>query len=133
MSATACIFVLVVAITRPPLVVALEEIIIALLITTEEVFIGTAFGARYPDFQERPRPRFVDPLGIIAMMIVGMIVLVLTALPSILGSALVSIPGVQPQLRSLFFVSIAFAAAVIGLSYRWAARETRRLFVEFRG
>ncbi|MDA4118299.1 MAG: hypothetical protein OK455_08145 [Thaumarchaeota archaeon] len=132
MSATACIFVLVVAITRPPLVEALEEIVIALLITTEEVFIGTAFGARYPDFQERPRPRFVDPLGIIAMMIVGMIVLVLTALPSILGSALVSIPGIQPQLQSLFFVSIVFATAVIGLSYRWAARETRRLFVEFR-
>ena len=48
------------------------------------------------------------------------------------GSALVSVPGVQAQVQSLFFVSIVFALAVIGLSFRWASRETKKLFVEFK-
>ena len=53
----------------------LENLVIAVAITVEEVFIGTAFGAKYPDFQERPRPRFVDPLGHHLDVIVGMVVM----------------------------------------------------------
>jgi hypothetical protein len=130
--ATVCIYVVVVATSRPPLLYALEYFVLAVAITVEEVFIGTAFGARYPDFQERPRPRFVDPLGIMAMVIVGMTILFVTALPAILGSVLGSFQGIQSELHQLFFVSIVFAAAVIGLSYRWASAETKKLFVEFR-
>jgi len=133
MVATVGIFVAVTVITRPPLFTTLENFVIAVAITAQEVCIGTAFGARYPDFQERPRPRFVDPYGVILMVIVGMVIVFITALPSIVGEALTSFPGVQSEVRPLFLVSLAFAAAVIGLSYSWANRETKKLFVEFTG
>jgi len=133
MVATVGIFVAVTVITRPPLFTTLENLAIAVAITAQEVCLGTAFGARYPDFQERPRPRFVDPYGVILMVIVGMIIVFVTALPSIVGEALSSFPGVQSRVQPLFLVSLVFAAAVIGLSYSWANRETKKLFVEFRG
>jgi Putative ATP-binding cassette len=132
MLATVGIFAVVTVIARPPPLVTLENFVIAVAITAQEVCIGTAFGAKYPDFQERPRPRFVDPFGIIVMVIVGMVVIVITALPSIASDALTSFPGVQSQVRPLFLASVAFAVAVIGLSYRWANRETKKLFVEFK-
>jgi len=132
MVATVGIFVVVTLISRPPPIVTLENFVIAVAITAQEVCIGTAFGAKYPDFQERPRPRFVDPFGIIVMVIVGMTVVVITALPSILGDALSSVPGFKSQIQALFLASVAFAVAVIGLSYSWASRETKKLFVEFK-
>ncbi|MGH9919516.1 MAG: putative ABC transporter permease subunit, partial [Nitrososphaerales archaeon] len=132
MLATVGIFVVVTVVSKPPPLEALENLAIALAITTQEVLIGTAFGAKYPDFQERPRPRFVDPYGVILMVIVGMVVVLVTALPAIVGEALSSFPGVQSEVQPLFLVSLAFAAAVIGLSYSWANRETKRLFVEFK-
>jgi len=133
MLATVSVFVIVTAVTRPPPLIAAENFAVAVAITTQEVCIGTAFGARFPDFQERPRPRFVDPLGIIAMVIVGLVVMAVTALPSILGDALSAFPAIRIQIQSLFLVSMAFAVAVIGLSYSWANREAKRLFVEFTG
>ena len=132
MLATVCIFIVVTVISRPPPLAIFENLVVAVAITAQEVCIGTAFGAKYPDFQERPRPRFVDPLGIIVMMIVGMTVLFVTALPSILSEALTSFPGLESQVQPLFLASVAFAAAVIGLSYSWASRQTKKLFVEFK-
>lgn len=132
MLATVFIYVVVIVISRPAPVAALEDLALAVAITAEEVLIGTAFGARYPDFQERPRPRFVDPYGIIIMVVVGMTVMLVTALPLVLRAALTSFPGLESEVQDLFLVSLAFAVAVIGLSYSWASREASRLFVEFR-
>jgi len=132
MVATVSIFIVVTVISRPPPLVIFENLAVAIAITAEEVCVGTAFGAKYPDFQERPRPRFVDPFGIILMIIVGMTVLLVTALPSILSGALASFPGLESQVQPLLLASLAFAAAVAGLSYGWARRQTKKLFVEFK-
>jgi len=132
MTATLGIFAVVTVISRPPPLVIVENLAIAVAITVQEVCIGTAFGAKYPDFQERPRPRFVDPIGIIVMFIVGMTVMVVTALPSMLSEALTSFPGTESQVQPLLLASVAFAVAVSGLSYSWARRQTKKLFVEFK-
>lgn len=132
MVATVGIFATVTAITRPPPLAIIENLVVAVAITAQEVCLGTAFGARYPDFQERPRPRFVDPLAIIVVVIIGMVVMLVTALPSILNDVLLSVPGAQPMAQPLYLASIAFAVAVIGLSYSWANRETKKLLVEFK-
>jgi hypothetical protein len=131
-TATLCILAVITAVDKPPPLVFAENLAIALAITVEEVCIGTAFGARYPDFQERPRPRFVDPIGIIVMVIVGMVVMVVTVLPALLSEALSSYPTIETQVQPLFLASLAFAVAVAGLSYGWARRATTKLFVEFR-
>jgi len=132
MLATVFIYVVVTVIARPSPLAAVEDLVLAVAITAEEVLIGTAFGAKYPDFQERPRPRFVDPYGIIVMVIVGMAVMLVTALPLVLQQALTSFPGLESEVQDLFLASLVFAGAVIGLAYSWASRETRKLFVEFR-
>jgi putative ABC exporter len=132
MLATVFIYVVVTVISRPAPFAALEDLVLALAITAEEVLIGTAFGAKYPDFQERPRPRFVDPYGIIVMVIVGMVVMLVTALPLVLQEALTTFPALESEVQELFLVSLGFAVAVIGLSYSWASRETKKLFVEFK-
>jgi hypothetical protein len=132
MLATLSIYAVVTVISRPAPLAAFEDLLLAVAITAEEVLIGTAFGAKYPDFQERPRPRFVDPYGIIVMVVVGMTVMILTALPLLLRAALTSFPSLESEVQDLFLVSLAFAVAVIGLAYSWASRQTRRLFVEFR-
>lgn len=129
--ATVFIFLVITAITRPPPVAAVEYFLVALAITAEEVCLGTAFAARYPDFQERPRPRFVDPVGIIMMVIVGLALMVATAAPAIYAFAVLP-PSRLSSPQPLILVSLAFAAVVTAASYRWANREARRLFVEFR-
>lgn len=131
LTATLAIFAVIVALARPPPITIVENLAIALAIAFEEVCIGTAFGAKYPDFQERPRPRFVDPYGILAMMLVGMVIMAITALPTILTSALSSFPAIQGEIQPLFLASVVFAAAVSLLAYGWARRQTARLFVEF--
>jgi hypothetical protein len=132
MLATVFIYVVVMLVSRPTPLAAFEDLLLALAITAEEVVIGTAFGAKYPDFQERPRPRFVDPYGIIVMVVVGMTVMLVTAAPLVLLDALTSFPGLESEVQDLFLVSLAFAVAVIGLAYGWARRETTKLFVEFK-
>jgi len=131
-TATLCIFAVVTAVDRPPPLVLVENLAVAVSIAVEEVCLGTAFGARYPDFQERPRPRFVDPIGLIVMVIVGMVVMVVTVLPAVLSEVLTSFPTIESQVQPLFLASVAFAVAVTGLSYSWARRSTKKLFVEFR-
>jgi hypothetical protein len=132
MVATVAIFVIITFITRPPPLIIAEDFVIAIAITLEEVCLGLAFGAKYPDFQERPRPRFVDPIGILALVIIGLIVMILTALPVILSDVLSSFSVAQSQIQPLFLASLAFAVAVIGLAYAWANREAKKLFSEFR-
>ena len=120
------------ALSRPPLVAGLEDLATALVITVEQVFIGLALGARYADFQERPRPRFVEPIGILVLMVVGISVMLVTALPAILRNVVSSVPGVEPIPSFITVASFAFALAVAGLAYRWAGRETSKLLTELR-
>ncbi len=132
MVATVGIFAIIAFLTRPPPLIVAEDFAIAVAITVEEVCLGLAFGARYPDFQERPRPRFVDPIGILILVILGLVVMFLTALPVILIDILSSFSGAQSQVQPLFLVALAFAVAVVGLSYSFATRQTKKLFTEFK-
>lgn len=131
MIATVGMFVVVTAISRPPPAAVAENFVVAVAITAQEVCLGTAFGVRYADFQERPRPRFVDPYGILLMMIVGITLLFVTASPSLLTAALVSFPALQSKVQPLYLASVLFAATVALLSYRWASGQAARLLAEF--
>lgn len=132
--ASMCMFTVVTVVAPAPLVTVASNLAIALAITVEEVCIGLAFGARFPDFQDRPRPRFVDPIGIIVMVLIGIGVMLVTAIPVIVGDiAVATAPGPGSAAPPyLFLSSLVFAGAVIALTSRWAVRETRRLFAEFR-
>src|SRR5208283_4401624 len=101
-------------------------------IAVEEVCIGLAFGASHPDFQERPRPRFVDPFWLIVMLLVGVVALFATALPIIVRDVVGAIPGVSFPVNYFFPVAVVFAAAVSALAYRSATRSVETLMSEYR-
>ena len=67
---------------------ALVVLVMGILLTIEENFVGIGFGARYPDFQERPRPRFVEPIAILLAILLGFGLTLVGALPIILNAVL---------------------------------------------
>ncbi|MGA2198545.1 MAG: hypothetical protein ABSG45_01260 [Nitrososphaerales archaeon] len=108
-----------------------ENLAIAISIAVENVFIGLAFGARFPDFQERPRPRFMDPIWLLVMTMVGLVTALVTAVPVLLRDVASTAPGLTVPLY-LFPAAALLAAVVSLLAYRWAKRSVQNLMVEYR-
>jgi hypothetical protein len=108
-----------------------QNLVIAMAIVVEEVSLGLAFGARFPDFQEKPRPRFVDPIWLLVMTIAGMAVALVTAVPVIFLDVASTVPGASTP-AYLLPAAIAFAAVVTALSYRFAGNSVRNLMAEYR-
>ena len=131
LTAAMAIFLVVSIVDRVSPLALAENLLITIAITVEAVFIGLEFGARYPDIQDRPRPRFVDPVGILIMMIVGVIIIFITALPAIAIEILSVIPGSSAPSGYLLAASIVFAGLITALFYRWTSRAVKKLFSEF--
>ncbi len=112
--------------------VILEDLAIAVSITVEEVCVGLAFGARFPDFQERPRPRFVDPIWLLVMTVVGLGVALVTALPIIFRDILTAVPGAFSVPWYLFPAGVVFAGIVSVFAYRFARSSSEKLMAEYR-
>ena len=112
--------------------VLVENITIAASITVEEVCVGLAFGARFPDFQERPRPRFIDPVWLLVMTAAGLAVALVTALPIIFRDILTAVPGAFAIPWYLFPAAWVFAGVVSVLAYRFAKGSSERLMAEYR-
>jgi hypothetical protein len=132
LTATVATFVVFSVIGGKPVGVLIENIVIAISITVEEVFIGLGFGAAHPDFQERPRPRFVDPYWLIIMIPVGFSVAFVTAVPIVLRDVFSIVPSAGSAPLYLFPAAVAFAAVVTVFSYRWARGSVRKLMSEYR-
>jgi hypothetical protein len=115
------------------LVNLLENLLVAGAIAVEEVCVGLGFGASYPDFQERPRPRFVDPFWQLVMIIgVALPILGVTAIPILVRDVIGTIPGASFPVGYLFVAALVFAGAISGLFYRWAGRGVDRLMAEYK-
>jgi len=87
----------------------------------EETFIGLGFASRYPDFSERPRPRFVRPVGMLVAFPTGVAIMLVTISPILVslvaGSLAVDIGSLYAILTA---AALVFAVAVPLLAYRWA-------------
>ena len=107
------------------------SLLASFVIALECTFIGVAVGARFPDLQERPRPRFVNPLGMLLAMVLGVVSSFVTAFPLVLW------PFLGEYFEGLgltFGVGVAGGLAFGGLvslaGYRWALSGTTRLMEE---
>ncbi|HEV2316820.1 MAG TPA: hypothetical protein VGV89_04515 [Thermoplasmata archaeon] len=69
----------------PPIAIASAFGIVALTVL-EGSFVGLVFAARFSDFQERPRPQYLQPSAMLAAMLVGLIVMFATIIPIDLGA-----------------------------------------------
>ena len=109
----------------------LAMILLAPALALEETFVGLGFGMRYPDFADRPRPRFVRPLGMLIALPLGLLLMVITLSPILVG---LIAAGLLLSLGSSFeiLVSAAFVFTVVitVLFYRWALSGARGLLRE---
>jgi hypothetical protein len=83
---------------------------LGLAVVFEESAIGICFGARFPDFREIVRSRYVGVWGSLLGMSVGIISAMLTAFPIIIS--VIRYHSIIPQLVSLSFI-FAFAVFVV--------------------
>ena len=99
----------------------LVSLVVSLVIALECAFIGVSLGVRYPDLQERPRPRFVRPAGMLVAMVVGVAASFVTALPLVVWPFA---GGYFEGLGLSFGVAVAGGLVFGGLvsygAYRWA-------------
>jgi hypothetical protein len=88
-------------------------------------FWGLAFASRYSDFQERPRPQFLRPGGMLAATGSGMVLLFAILVP---GTFALLSPS--PASLSLGLVSAGLALGVGGIAVAWTISGFRRLLTE---
>ncbi|MDA4128274.1 MAG: hypothetical protein OK422_02235 [Thaumarchaeota archaeon] len=110
---------------------AVESLVLAPALAIELTFYGLGFATRFPDFAERPRPRFIRPAGMLIAMPTGLVLSLITSSPFLItvlatsfGLELGSLPIV------LVGAALVFAAVVALLSYRWALAGMKALFSE---
>ena len=99
----------------------LSVLMLAPAVAVEETFIGLGFASRFPDFSERPRPRFVRPVGMLVAFPTGVAIMLATISPVIVsliaGRLAFNIGSIYTILTA---AALLFAVAVSLLAYRWA-------------
>ncbi|MGD0478190.1 MAG: hypothetical protein ABSB29_08505 [Nitrososphaerales archaeon] len=107
------------------------SLLVSIAIVMECVFIGLGVATRFPDLQERPRPRFVQPGGMILAMISGVLLAFITAFPLVLWPFM---PGYFEGLGLSYGIAVgiglAFGCVVCVLAYRWAMSGVAKLLNE---
>jgi hypothetical protein len=88
-------------------------------------FWGLVFASRFSDFQERPRPQFLRPGGMLAATGSGMVLLFAILIPGTFALLSPSSASV-----SLGLVCAALAVGVGGLAVLWTVSGFRRLLRE---
>lgn len=109
----------------------LSALVVSVLIAIECTLIGIGVSARFPDLQERPRPRFVTPKGMLIAMIVGIFLAIITAVPIVFWQF---IGGYFEAFGLSFSAALAivtvFGATVSVAAYRWAISSVSKLMTE---
>ncbi|MGD0145998.1 MAG: hypothetical protein ABSB53_03985 [Nitrososphaerales archaeon] len=107
------------------------SLLVSIAIVAECVFIGLGVATRFPDLQERPRPRFVQPGAMILAMLLGMLLALVTAFPLTLWPFMSSyLEGVGLSYGVAVGLGLAFGCVVCVIAYRWAKSGAAKLLNE---
>lgn len=96
---------------------------LGIAVVFEESAIGICFGARFPDFREIVRSRYVGVWGSLFGMLLGIIAAMLTASPIIIS--VIWYPSILPQLAALSFI---VAGAIFVAASKIAKGQIKALF-----
>ena len=111
--------------------VFLASLAVSLVVAVECTLIGLAVGTRFPDLQERPRPRFVRPLGLLLAMVVGILTAFITALPLVIWPFMGSyLESIGLSFGVAIAGGIAFGVVISVVSYHFALSGTSELLAE---
>jgi hypothetical protein len=109
----------------------LASLAVSLVVALECTLFGFAVGTRFPDLQERPRPRFVRPLGLLVAMVVGVLAAFITALPLVLWPFMGSyFEGLGVSFGVAVVGSTLFGVVVSVVAYRLALTGSYELLAE---
>jgi hypothetical protein len=109
----------------------LASLAVSLVVAVECTLFGFAVATRFPDLQERPRPRFVRPLGLLLAMIVGVLVAFVTALPLVVWPFMGSyLEGIGLSFGLAVACGLVFGGVVSIVAYRLAMSGASELLAE---
>jgi hypothetical protein len=107
------------------------SLLASVVIVVECVFIGLGFATRFPDLQERPRPRFIQPSGMILSMLLGVLLALVTALPLVVWPFMSGyLEGLGLSYGAAVGLGLAFGCLVCVIAYRWAKSGAAKLLNE---
>ena len=111
--------------------VFLASLAVSLLVAVECTLFGLAVATRFPDLQERPRPRFVRPMGLLVAMVVGVVSAFVTALPLVLWPFMGSyLEGVGLSFWTAVAGGLAFGVVISFVAYRLAISGATKFLAE---
>ena len=107
------------------------SLLASLVIVLECVFIGLGVATRHPDLQERPRPRFVQPVWMMAAILLGIILAFVTASPLVLWPLISGyVEGIGLSYGGAVGLGLVFGCVVCVIAYRWAKSGAAQLLAE---
>ena len=107
------------------------SLLASIVIVVECVLIGLGVATRYPDLQERPRPRFVQPVWMMLAMLLGILLAFIIAFPLVLWPSFSGyLEGIGLSYGSAVGLSLAFGCVVCVIAYRWARSGAAKLLNE---
>lgn len=107
------------------------SLLVSIVIVVESVFLGLGIATRHPDLQDRPRPRFVQPLWLLVGILLGVILTFATAFPLVLWPAFSTyFERIGFSYASLAGLGLAFGCVASVLAYFWARSGATELMRE---
>ncbi len=109
----------------------LLSLVASIVIAVECTFIGVGMATRYPDLQERLRPRFIRPMGMLLAMLEGVVSAFVTALPLLIWPIIGGyLEGLGISFGAAAGGGLIFGGVVSFLAYRWALSGASNLMTK---
>jgi hypothetical protein len=109
----------------------IASVLASVVIVAECVFIGLGIATRYPDLQDRPRPRFVQPAWLMLAILFGIVLAFLTAFPLALWPLIGGyVMDAGLSYGTAVGLGLAFGCVVCVIAYRWARSGAAKLLNE---
>jgi hypothetical protein len=109
----------------------LASLLVSIVIVAECVFIGLGIATRFPDLQDRPRPRFVQPMWLLLAILLGIVLAFITASPLIIWQFMSAyLEGIGLSYGIAVGLGLAFGFGVSVIAYLWAKSGATKLMSE---
>ncbi len=95
-----------------------------------EATLGIAIGARFPDFSEGPRPKFVTVTGSIIGTVLGLLFMGITVSPVVVGIALTALLRIEIPFGIYLSISALIGLLLAWIFYRLALGPFHRILSE---
>jgi hypothetical protein len=115
---------------RASILVVLGFLGLGFMVILAEASLGIAIGARYPDFSDGPRPRFVTIIGSIIGAILGLVEMAILATPLVLSFTLRTFLAITVPLQFVIVFSCAVGGVLAWITYALSIKPVESILSE---